>query len=113
MIAAPTLIPVAAGFIHMLLVFGIYWIAPIIGIKAYLAVLLFVEFLAGLALNYISNNSKPRFIVLAAAVGGFVGFLPPVLATYGLALVAAPVFLFYLGVFYLGVTFSPRNMVKK
>lgn len=112
MITAPTLALLAAGFIHMLLVFGIYWIGPIIGIKAYLAALLVVEFLVGLLLSYTSNSSKPRLIILAAGAGGFVGFLPPVLATYGLALVAAPAFLLYLGVFYLGIIFPRRNMKK-
>lgn len=113
MIAAPTLIPIAAGFIHMLFTLGIYWAGPIVGIKTYLIALLLVEFLTGLVLNYLSNNSKPRPIILAAGAGGLIGFLPPILATYGLALGAAPVFFLYLGALYLGINFSRRNMAKR
>ncbi len=96
----------------MLFTAGVYWIGPIIGIKVYLAALLFVEFVAGLALGYAPNRPEIRRMLLAAGAGGFIGFLPLILTTYGLALAVAPVFLLYLGVFYIGIRFSRCNIVK-
>lgn len=100
---------IVSGFIHIIFVAGIYWVGPTIGIKIYLAVLLPVEFLTGLMLGYISSKSEYKRVLVAAATGALVGFLPPILATYGLALAAAPVFLIYLGVLYFGMRFSPHK----
>lgn len=98
--------------LHFIAVLGVYYIAPSIGYTIYAMLIFAFEIIFGLLIGSLVPAENFGRIIFAACAGAFVAFLPPILATFGLALVRAPYFI--INIIFLGLgIFISKKLLKK